>query len=210
MTDSIIEEKSLYSDVGGWLCLDLVNTGSKYHSHSPEVDYIESYNDVVVWARQANLISAEQEAALIKKAEREPRKATAVLGRVRSMRDAMHWVFSAASTGAPVRKQALDALNAEVSNALAHGRLTATAEGFEWRWPGFADELESLIWPVAKSAADLLTSERLARVRECASDTCGWLFIDASKNHSRRWCDMRDCGNTAKAKRHYQKKLVSA
>jgi predicted RNA-binding Zn ribbon-like protein len=210
MTEIMVEDKSLYSDVGGWLCLDFVNTGSKYHSHSPGVDYIESYNDLVVWARQANLISAEQEAALIKKAEREPRKATAVLGRARSMRDAMHWVFSAASTGESVRKQALDALNAEVSNALAHGRLTATAEGFEWHWPGFADELESLLWPVAKSAADLLTSERLARVRECAGDTCGWLFIDASKNHSRRWCDMRDCGNVAKAKRHYHKKRVSA
>ena len=210
MTDSVTEEKSLYSDVGGWLCLDFVNTGSKYHSHSPVVDYIESYNDVVAWARQASLISAEQEAALIEKAEREPRKATAVLGRMRNVRDAMHWVFSAASTGEPVRKEALDALNTEVSTALAHGRLAATAEGFEWRWPGFADDLESLIWPVAKSAADLLTSERLARVRECASDTCGWLFIDASKNHSRRWCDMRDCGNSAKAKRHYHKKRVSA
>ena len=77
-------------------------------------------------------------------------------------------------------------------------------------WPGFAEELESLIWPVAKSAADLLTSERLERVRECAGGTCGWLFIDASKNHSRRWCDMRDCGNAAKAKRHYHKKRVSA
>jgi len=61
MTDSVTEEKSLYSDVGGWLCLDFVNTGSKYHSHSPVVDYIESYNDVVAWARQASLISAEQE-----------------------------------------------------------------------------------------------------------------------------------------------------
>ena len=109
-----------------------------------------------------------------------------------------------------MRKQALDALNEEVSNALAHGRLAPTGEGFGWIWPGFADEPESLLWPVAKSAADLLTSERLARVRECAGGTCGWLFIDTSKNHSRRWCDMRDCGNVAKAKRHYHKKRMSA
>jgi predicted RNA-binding Zn ribbon-like protein len=210
MTELITEEKNLYSDVGGWLCLDFVNTGSRYHAHSPAVDYFESYNDLVLWARQANMINVEQEEALRHKADREPGRAQKVLDRTRKLRDAMHWVFSAASTGSPVRKPALDLLNAEIANALSRGGLAPSDEGFRWSWPGFPGDLESLLWPVAKSAADLLTSEKLARVRECAGDTCGWLFIDTSKNHSRRWCDMRDCGNVAKAKRHYRKKQASA
>jgi len=48
----------------------------------------------------------------------------------------------------------------------------------------------------------LTSSQRLNQVRQCRGDNCGWLFVDGSKNHSRRWCDMRDCGNRAKVRRH--------
>jgi predicted RNA-binding Zn ribbon-like protein len=209
MTDLVTQEKSLYSSIGGQICLDFINTGSDYHLHTPQTDYFDTYSDLALWARQANLINGEQEHGLNEKAARNPKAAAAVLDRVRTVRDAMHWVFSAASKGEPVRKAALDALNAEIAKALGHGRIMTTAEGFEWNWPSFPDELESLLWPVAKSSADLLTSEKLERVCECANHRCGWLFIDTSKNHSRRWCDMRGCGNSAKAKRHYEKKRVS-
>jgi predicted RNA-binding Zn ribbon-like protein len=50
-----------------------------------------------------------------------------------------------------------------------------------------------MFWLLARSAAELLTSEQLSRVRVCASETCGWLFIDTSKNRTRRWCSMSDC-----------------
>jgi predicted RNA-binding Zn ribbon-like protein len=63
-----------------------------------------------------------------------------------------------------------------------------------------------LLGPVVWSAAELLTSEKIDQVKCCASDTCGWLFLDDTKNHSRRWCDMADCGSQAKAKRYYRKK----
>ena len=76
-----------------------------------------------------------------------------------------------------------------------------------WGWRNFGAELESVLWPVAKSAADLLVSHKLERVSTCQGETCGWLFLDMSKNHSRRWCSMSDCGNTAKARRHYHRKV---
>ncbi|HST04941.1 MAG TPA: ABATE domain-containing protein [Chloroflexia bacterium] len=209
MDDQITKEKSLYTDVGGWICLSFVNTGSNYREHAPEKDHLDSYSDFTLWARQANLIDAAQEHALNEHAAIHEKEVAAVLARVRSVRDAMHWVFSATSAGIPVRKADLDTLNVAIAKAMGHGRLELTEKGFEWGWPAFPDELESPLWPVAKSAADLLTSEKLERVSECASDRCSWIFIDTSKNHSRRWCDMSGCGNSAKARRHYEKKRVS-
>ena len=68
-----------------------------------------------------------------------------------------------------------------------------------------------MLWPVAWSAAELLAQGPLERIRECpGQDTCGWLFLDLSKNASRRWCDMRVCGNRAKARRHYERTLAPA
>jgi predicted RNA-binding Zn ribbon-like protein len=70
--------------------------------------------------------------------------------------------------------------------------------------------LELPLWILARSAADLLTSEQHAYVRQCASEECTWLFIDRSKNHSRRWCDMGDCGNREKARRLRARKRAEA
>jgi predicted RNA-binding Zn ribbon-like protein len=82
--------------------------------------------------------------------------------------------------------------------------------GFRWGWDEESDSLTKVLWPVAKAAADLLTSEghALKRLHQCAASDCGWLFIDMSRNHSRRWCDMSNCGNVAKARRHYHRKKV--
>jgi predicted RNA-binding Zn ribbon-like protein len=206
MNDTQTQEKTIYSPTGGWLALDFHNTVQGYHLHEPSYDYFQTYADLATWARQAELVDSDEERWLNDKAERDPGRAESVLQRARTLREAMHRVFSAASAGLPQHREWLGKLNHEIARAMSQARIEPTPLGYEWRWPDFPNELESLLWPVAKSAADLLTSEKLDRVRECAGDTCGWLFIDASKNRSRRWCDMRDCGNTAKARRYYQRK----
>jgi predicted RNA-binding Zn ribbon-like protein len=86
---------------------------------------------------------------------------------------------------------------------LTHLRVTPAKTGFTWTWHNEPGALDVMLWPVVQSAGELLTSAQIVQVRECAGDTCSWLFLDTSKNHSRRWCDMKDCGNRAKAKRHY-------
>ena len=95
-------------------------------------------------------------------------------------------------------------LNFELAQALGRLRVTV-AKGpnrFAWHW-AVNGALDYPLGPLARSAADLLTAEHFAgRLRQCCGDTCGWLFLDASKNRSRRWCDMRDCGNRAKVRRH--------
>jgi len=74
--------------------------------------------------------------------------------------------------------------------------IAKTAHGFAWNWDVDADALDAPVCPIALSAAELLISEERQRIGQCADDRgCGWLFLDTSKNHSRRWCDINDCGN---------------
>ncbi len=94
--------------------------------------------------------------------------------------------------------------------ALARLRLVPGPDGLGWDWAADDRALDGVIWSVAHSAAELLTSERLDRVRECAESRCGWLFLDASRNRSRQWCDMKVCGNRAKARRHHARKKATA
>jgi predicted RNA-binding Zn ribbon-like protein len=96
-------------------------------------------------------------------------------------------------------------LNAALAAALPHLRLAPRAGGYDWVWDGRGDDLASPLWPILRSAADLLASPDLARVRECDGEDCTWLFLDYSRNRSRRWCSMASCGNRAKARRHYQR-----
>ena len=95
----------------------------------------------------------------------------------------------------------LELIGVEASRASAHRRLVPTAEGCMWQYAD-SDALERPLWPIALNAVELATSSGVSRVKECASDNCNWLFLDVSKNRSRRWCDMKDCGNRAKARRH--------
>ena len=76
---------------------------------------------------------------------------------------------------------------------------------YQWQMPAGKIDLDGILWRILWEAADLLTSDRLAQVKLCAGEDCGWLFLDASRNQSRRWCSMSDCGNRAKAKRYYRR-----
>ena len=206
--DATETEKRIYSKVGGWLCLDFTNTMQSYKLHNPDYDYLRSYEDLTLWARQGEIISAEDEQALNHRASQMPEQANETLEMARALRDVINGIFSAIATGHTPQSEALDALNRELSAAMSHSRIEHIDDGYAWGWDSFPAEMGSIFWPVIRSAADLLTRrDKLELVRECAGDTCGWLFVDTSKNHSRRWCDMRDCGNAAKAKRHYHRKV---
>jgi len=133
-----------------------------------------------------------------------------VLERAISLREAIYRVVSAVANGRRAREADLAILNVALPDALARVHVVREADSFAWRWAADETALDRMLWPVARSAADLLTSEKLARVGQCADDRgCGWLFLDMSRNRSRRWCDMKDCGNRAKAKRHYVRKRKS-
>lgn len=194
-----VEEMDL---VGGAPALDFVNTGSG-RSEPPFKEKLGGYGDLVTWARRLDLVGPETERKLRRAAEADPAGAERVLTRGRELREAIYRAFSATRGDAAPPAEALAIIGEHAARASSHRRLVPTEDGCEWDWAeADADVLERPLWPVALSAAELATSsDQLARVKECGSDNCNWLFLDMSRNRSRRWCDMKDCGNRAKARR---------
>ncbi len=203
----IQEKVRIYAQVGGSLCLDFVNTTGSYKAENPR-DYLTSYSDLVEWGLQMGVVTAQEADKLLEQASPQAYEAEAVLHRAREMRRAMYSIFSAIAEGQGSGEVGLETLNVELSRALSHQVLAQVGDDYKWVWSANDEALDRMLWPVVRSAADLLTGEKeqLQRVRECAGGTCGWLFVDMSRNHSRQWCDMRDCGNRVKAHRHYQRK----
>lgn len=192
------------SMVGGEPCLDFANTTSQRDSEAPS-ERLHTYADLVVWARRAGVLDDGDAAALRAEAAARPAGAADALARAIRLREVIYRLFSAHAAGdAPVQAD-LDRLNAVLREVMPRRQLGHGEDGFSWGWSAAEDPLDLVVGPIAFSAAELLTSEDLARVKECRNDRCGWLFLDASRNRSRRWCDMRDCGNRAKARRHYAK-----
>jgi predicted RNA-binding Zn ribbon-like protein len=191
--------------VGGRTCLDFANTGSQ-RREGPFKDKLESYGDLLSWAVQADQLTEGEAADLRVKADADPAGAEAVLERGRALREAIYRVFTCRQEGKELPTDDLKLISEEYGRAAVNRLLTPSNVGvctFEWQTH---DALDRPLWPVAVSATNLVASEDALRVKECATDNCNWLFLDMSKNRSRRWCDMNECGNRAKARRHYHRK----
>ena len=192
---------------GGWLCLDFANTVDP-RAGDENRDYVASYDDLVAWSRDAGALTAEEARRLETEGARHPAQAAATLRRAVELREAIYRIFSATSRGDAPAGPDLELLNRELARAMSRARIAPAgqAPGWRWEWSGSETELDLPLFRVARSAAELLTSDVLGRARECSSTDCGWLFLDASKNRSRRWCTMEACGNRAKARRLYQRR----
>src|SRR6266542_1398426 len=175
------------------------------------------YRALVGWFFRKRQIGIGEAKRLLRAARRRPEEAEAVRRRAISLRESLYHVFSALADGGDPDPRDVAALNGWLPQAMARRRLVYVGtEGdgysdgrgeieprFAWESAAAPDELGRVLWPVVWSAVELLTGGPLERVRECDNDPCGWLFVDMSRNRSRRWCDMRDCGNRVKARRHY-------
>lgn len=183
---------------GGDLALDFCNTLS-----ADATDRLTDYAQLVSWSRQRGIVTGPEARRLLDEASSDPDAAREVHRAALALRDAAVRLFTAIAQERSGSRQDLQLLNSWLPRALQWLRIGAGKEGYAWEWEG-SRALERMLFPVVRAAADLLTHpERLARVRACASDSCGWLFVDTTKNRSRRWCDMADCGNRAKVRRHY-------
>jgi predicted RNA-binding Zn ribbon-like protein len=190
--------------VGERPCLDFVNTVGSW-TDRVIADKLKKYEDLARWAELAGLIPAARAHALVLRARRRPREAGEVLRRAIAMRRAVRGVFQAVLEKRKPTRPDTAALQRELAVARSHQRLKHRRGGFEWTWDDSGTALDSMLWRVSGSAAELLTSPELARVRECGGENCGWMFLDNSRNHSRHWCDMQDCGNRAKVRRFRQR-----
>ena len=203
-THSIRRRAPRFELNGDALCLDFVNTLDDRPSGQPR-ELLNSYGDLARFGEDTGLLELPQIDELMKRSQTDAEEAQRVLRRAIQMREAMHAIFRAIMKKEAAPDTALELLNGYVQEAARHARLVAKSRRFEW---GFDEpaSLDALLWPIARSAADLLASDQLKFVRACGSKTCQWFFLDTSKNHRRRWCDMEVCGNRAKARRFYARR----
>jgi predicted RNA-binding Zn ribbon-like protein len=190
---------------GGHPALDFTNTISRRMDPANNRERLTHYGRLVSWGQQAGLLTAKEAERLRAEASRRPRAATATLRRAIVLREAIFDLFVSLARGKRPPAAALDTVNAALPGAMAALRVGPEHDGFGWRFTHDDADLAPMLAPIVRATADLLTGSDLSRVRECGSDTCFWLFLDHSKNGTRRWCDMKVCGNRAKARRHYQR-----
>jgi predicted RNA-binding Zn ribbon-like protein len=188
---------------GGALCLDFANTWGD--RGRPESERLRGYGDLLAFARQAGLVDERQAAALERRARRRGEEAERALAAAAGLREALYRIFSARAAGAEPAAADLERLNAALAEAAPGLRIERRDGGFAWGWSDPAESLAAPLRPVVRSATELLTSDELDRVRECDGARCTWLFLDRSRNRSRRWCSMESCGNRAKVHRHYRR-----
>ncbi len=203
--------------VGGRPCLDFVNTvgGRVPNPRARGRDWadrivwerLQTVADLVRWARVAG-VASERDAPTLERALRAgPTGEARLLRRVRRLREALYRLFKAVVEGWPPERADLARINRELRRSRSHERLVASAaratrhRPFDLAPDPSASPGDRFLGPVVKSAAELLMSEDLAMVKQCGGEECGWLFLDTSRNRSRRWCDMADCGNLAKVRR---------
>jgi predicted RNA-binding Zn ribbon-like protein len=186
--------------VGGALCLDFANMVNS--RREPEHDYLLTYSDLVDWAGKVEILSGQQVRSLKQRETQDAKTAEKALETGRAAREIMYRVFSAVANRSRPKEDDLDAISQLYEQAIANGQHVKVENHYEIAWK--ADEtLDALLWCIVASAENLLLSEELSRVKECPN--CGWLFLDTSKNQSRRWCSMNTCGARDKMRRYHSR-----
>jgi predicted RNA-binding Zn ribbon-like protein len=192
----------------GIVALDFANTlDGRYDPQSKE--HLREYRDLLVFSLLAGTLDQPLAGRLAVAAEGSPEPAEQQLRHAKKLREAIFGVFSAIAAGNVPRAADLDALNAFHQRAMSRGKVMYTCEGVDWDWED-DDALDRPLWPLVRSAVDLLLTGDPRRLRECAADDCGWLFYDTSRNQSRRWCSMQSCGNRAKVQQFRERKRVAS
>jgi predicted RNA-binding Zn ribbon-like protein len=187
--------------LGGRLALDFVNTVEP-RTGPDQRDFLPDYRAFAAWSAHSGAVSAAEAASLARVSADAGEQATAVWARAIATREALYRLFLAVTEGRQPSPADLAVLTRACARAQRHAELTADAGKIRWRWDSPLD-LERPLWEVTRSAIEVLTADDVGRLGVCShgTDGCGWLFFDTTKNRSRRWCGMTDCGTRAKSRR---------
>ena len=169
--------------IGGHLALDLVNTVAWRLDPGRTVDRFAELPNVQRWLLAAGVSSDET-------------VTTRLRDDLVSARDVAYDVLARLAVGGQPTGAAIDALHGLIAGIVRSA--SVETDPFGWRAGDPADAVRLAVWR-------LFEDEDLGRLRQCGDQGCGWLFLDRSKNGSRRWCSSADCGNRARARRHYQR-----
>jgi predicted RNA-binding Zn ribbon-like protein len=194
---------------GGHLALDFVNTvgGLRDEPPSTEDDLLVNYENLVSWCLRLDVISEADGSRLLRAAARDDRGARHALRRARELRELLYPIFRAIADGAEPPAKLLQELREAERDGLAHAELIRSGSRMRWTWPP-PRELSDPLRPIAHAAVELLTSGPIEHVKTCGN--CRWLFLDQSRNHSRRWCSMDECGTQMKQRRFVERRRRTA
>ena len=198
------ETKAQFDLSGGNLALDFVNTVSNRPTAEP-IERLTDYNQLVFFGMQSGVYPHGFPTHLFATSGRMPGVATNVLHKAIQFREHLFAIFAGVVEHRAIPGNPLAHLTFMLQESTGRGRLVYAQRKFVWEWPAMNEDLSSVLWPVARAAADLLLSDEISHLRMCGADDCAWLFLDKTKNQRRRWCDMKTCGNRVKARRHYQR-----
>ena len=192
--------------VGGDPALDFVNTESGPAGGPPDHEALREYDDFVLWSVQIGLLSEGAARRMLARAATTPDDARAAYTRCIATRGYLHGLFSALAAGRPPAAEQLVALRSDEVDALGHSELVADGSGFVWTWE-HDEDLVAPLRSIVHAATELLRRGPLDRVKGCGG--CSFLFLDESKNGSRRWCSMEDCGAAEKARRYVARRAAA-
>jgi predicted RNA-binding Zn ribbon-like protein len=190
---------------GGHLALDFVNTigGLRDQPPSPDDELFDSYEDLIVWFQRLGVISEAERGRLGRAAGGDERGARRALRRARELRELLYATFRPLADGAEPPAELLERLRDADRDALASARLAPAGDAMRWTWPP-PRALDDPLRPITHAAVELLTSGPLEHLKICGN--CRWLFLDQSRNHSRRWCSMNECGTQMKQRRFVERR----
>jgi predicted RNA-binding Zn ribbon-like protein len=187
--------------VGGALCLDFVNTINS--RLNPEHDYLMQYPDLVGWTSKVGILSPAQANQLKKQVKQDEEAAEESLSEARRIRELLYRLFSNAAKGSEPNKKDMETFVSIYGESISSGQLIKADKHYVATWK-MGERLDAVLWPIIHSAGELLLSDDLEHVKECPG--CSWLFLDTSKNQSRRWCSMNTCGARDKMRRYHKRK----
>jgi len=191
----------------GKLCLDFVNTVSWRFSKKRKKETLNNFIDLISWVKKEGILEDITIRKIMINAPKQPDKVKRIYKRTIKLRELCHRIFSNIATKGHVPTEDLLVFNDLLADSMGKSCYIApNGNGFVWAFSSAVDSIDLFLNPIIKSAADFLVSPNLKRLKQCADEYCGGLFIDKSRNNSRRWCSMNDCGNRAKAHRHYLRK----
>jgi predicted RNA-binding Zn ribbon-like protein len=190
--------------VGGSLAFDFANTAGGRNLPVP-IENLPSHDDLLAWACHAGLLSVATNSELGAAIRRDPRLGVHLLNTAHDLRDAIYEIGAAFAHGRKPAGSDLATLKDHYARAVAAAVLLSSKQAtYSFDFSNAPAEF-LLFGPIAVSAMEILTSADKSRIKQCPAEDCGWLFIDSSKNHSRRWCDMATCGNRMKGRAHRER-----
>ncbi|WP_407429443.1 CGNR zinc finger domain-containing protein [Arcticibacter sp.] len=185
--------------------IDLVNSGYGAVPGEP-VERLHSYLDLVTLAGRHGIVAQETWTTLTEKARKNPTAAENALGEVKAARAALYIIFSTLAKGeaGSMNQDALDTFNNFLSDALSYRKLSVKEHIPVRDWKNQEGDLRQILRFYILSAYEVITASKHMFIKQC--NGCAWLFLDETKNHRRKWCNMQICGSSEKAKRYYRKR----